>query len=507
MTFQTTVHLHTFLVLTLVMIVGMVVGSVVWGVSMFWLILLAAALLFSIVLRRWRHVASICLFLAVFMLGAYAMSHRMDDVHQPVPSFRHSFQAIVLSLPEPHGRVDRCDLLIASGPMAGQLVKASFLRDTIHVSRRSLTVGDGISAWSAMSPLRPYGPSGTSYVRYLQCHGFRASTLILPNRWARCEVSLDHLSMFQRARCTALRLRQLLLQRCRQLGLQGQSFAVVAAMTLGDKSLLTSETKHAYALSGASHVLALSGLHLGIIYMILSLLTLGRRYHALHQSLLVAAIWCYVVIVGMPTSVVRAAVMISVYALLAVVRRQSTPLNTMAFAAAILLLVNPLNLFDVGFQLSFTAVLFILLLYRPLSSIIPEPWLQRHPLVRWVWTLAVVTCVAQLGVAPLVAYYFSRLPVYFLLTGFIVIPAATAVLYLAAALLLTSPVAALQQFVATLLMLLVMTLNRLLSHIATWPSASVFIPHLSPFHVVIIYTLVFIGVGLFLRWRNKALLF
>ena len=92
-------------------------------------------------------------------------------------------------------------------------------------------------------------------------------------------------------------------------------------MALGDKSALTKELKDVYAVTGASHVLALSGLHLGMIYALLSLLVVGRKWRTISQILVIIGIWTYVFLVGMSVSVVRAAVMLSVYALLSIGHR------------------------------------------------------------------------------------------------------------------------------------------------------------------------------------------
>ena len=120
-----------------------------------------------------------------------------------------------------------------------------------------------------------------------------------------------------------------------------ESYAVVATMALGDKSALTIELKDTYSVTGASHVLALSGLHLGIIYTLLSLLIAGRRWQMLSQLVLILSIWAFVFLVGMSVSVVRSAVMLSLYALLSLGHRDKMSANTLAFTAIVLLMINP----------------------------------------------------------------------------------------------------------------------------------------------------------------------
>ena len=140
--------------------------------------------------------------------------------------------------------------------------------------------------------------------------------------------------------------------------------------------------------------------------------------------------------------------------------------NTLAFTALLVLIVSPLSLFDIGFQMSYLSV-FAILLIVPLSErLFPVGYLMTHRVIRWLWGMVAVSCAAQIGVAPLVAYYFGRLPVYFLLTNFIVIPAATLILWL-------SPLVFLFPSLAYLLLYIVSVLNTLLSTIASIPGASI----------------------------------
>lgn len=212
------------------------------------------------------------------------------------------------------------------------------------------------------------------------------------------------------------------------MGFNGQAYAVLAAMALGDKSSLSDELKEEYSVSGASHVLALSGLHLGIIYAILSLLFSRRRWQIVSQVLILLAIWSYVFIVGMSASVVRSAVMLTVYSFVSLLNRNRLSLNTLSVAAVVILAGSPLYLYDVGFQMSFAAVLFIIIFYRPLLEVMPGR-IRNIPIIKQIWQMTAVSVAAQIGVAPLIAFYFGRFSCYFLLTNMIVVPAATVILY------------------------------------------------------------------------------
>ena len=273
-------------------------------------------------------------------------------------------------------------------------------------------------------------------------------------------------SRIERTKQYFLHQRSLLLERLETAGLSDDRYAVVAAMALGDRSALTKELKETYSKTGASHVLALSGLHLGIIYALLSMLVVGRRWQMITQVATVLSIWAFVFLTGMSASVVRSAIMLTVYALLALGHRQKMSVNTLAFTAIVMLLVTPKALFDVGFQMSFMAVfsilLFVPLFYRPFSA----EYLMTHRAVSWLWGMVAVSVAAQIGVAPLIAYYFGRFSCYFLLTNFIVIPAATLILYLALGTLLIPSL-------GVVLASMVGLLNTTLLYIATIPGATI----------------------------------
>ena len=299
----------------------------------------------------------------------------------------------------------------------------------------------------------------------------------------RAEQTIPHMSRLDRSKIFFLELRAKLFDRLSESGVDGSVYAVVAAMSVGDKSQLTNDLKDTYAVTGASHILALSGLHLGIIYTLLSLLLDRRRWQVVSQAVIIVCIWLYVFLVGMSASVVRSAVMLTVYASLSLGHRDKMSVNTLAFAAIVMLLFNPKSLFDVGFQLSFLAVLSILLFYPLFEGMWPQPFLLDHRAFKWLWAMLAVSCAAQIGVAPLIAYYFGRFSNYFLLTNLLVVPAATLILYLSLVVLLIPSL-------AYLLIYIVDTLNHLLSWIATFPGASVEGLHPTLLQVLMVYIII-----------------
>lgn len=290
-------------------------------------------------------------------------------------------------------------------------------------------------------------------------------------------------SRFDRSRSFFLEQREQLLQRYQDGGLDGDAYAVVAAMSLGDKTALTREVRSMYSVSGASHVLALSGLHLGIIYMLLSLLLPRRRWPAVSQLLSILVVWAFVLLVGLPVSAVRSAVMLTIYGILSIGHRNKMSVNVLAFTALVMLLWNPAWLFDVGFQMSFMAVWAILLFVPVFTSAFSDKYYMEHPWVAKGWGMVAVSMAAQLGVAPLIAYYFAQFSTCFLLTNFLVIPAAFLILCLSVVVLLFPSL-------AYLLLYIVQGLNAALDAIANLPGASIGNLHPTILQVVLIYVLI-----------------
>ena len=142
--------------------------------------------------------------------------------------------------------------------------------------------------------------------------------------------------------------------------------ALVSALTLGDRSGITKELREMYSVAGGSHVLALSGMHLGILFFVLSYVFFRRRFRVFGGVMVLSFIWSYAVITGMSTSIMRAAVMLTVYSAVEIIGNYRNQLNTLGVAAVSILAFSSFSLWDVGFQMSFISMLGIILFYKPL---------------------------------------------------------------------------------------------------------------------------------------------
>lgn len=486
MTFADYLQTQPLLRIAVALIIGIVVGDKFAGLVPLWILLaiIVVCLIVELLFKKFPYLQSFLIFVGVFLVGTIIVTKADYDVADP---FRDdipiNYEAVVVGEPQAKGKVLRCDIAITKVDYdllkAPVKVKVSILRDTVNNNWQRIKLGSGIKAMSVMQPLVNFRKgSNFDYVRWLHCHGFKAQTFIYYSDWQLARVSLAPLSWLERVRLKALKFRKKLIS---QLTIytdnEDQQSAVIAAMVLGDKHAISSDTKDDYSISGASHVLALSGLHLGIIYAILTLLFGGgykRRW--LSQALIVIAIWAYVVLVGMGTSVVRSAVMLTIYSIGYVAGRDKTSVNSLSLAAIIILITNPLSLWEIGFQMSFMAVLSIVVFC--------------NRTMKKIWAMIIVSLAAQIGTAPLIAYYFGRFSCYFLLTNIVVIPCATIIIYGTIVVFLTMPIPSLCNIVAKVLTFVASFLNGSVSWIASLPGASIENIHVNTLQLFCYYILV-----------------
>lgn len=191
---------------------------------------------------------------------------------------------------------------------------------------------------------------------------------------------------------------------------------LLQAMLLGDESGFDPELRQAYSQTGVVHIVSISGSHVAVLFLLVTgLLFWIKGAHApwIKYSIGVALVWLYVLIAGAPPSAMRSAVMFTIIALSAVMNREGQSLNTLIGAAFILLLGEPSWLYSVGFQLSFSAVLSILIFYKPLYRLLP----QRTWLVNKTWQAVSASIAAEILTAPLVVYYFHNFPLVFIIAN------------------------------------------------------------------------------------------
>jgi len=217
-------------------------------------------------------------------------------------------------------------------------------------------------------------------------------------------------------------IRKKIIANLKAKGLKGDELVVVKALLLGERTGLSSDLQQNYAAAGAMHILAISGLHIGIIMLLIGFvlkpLELLKNGSVLKLILLVFSLWFYATLAGLSPSVVRATTMFTALSFGLFLNRKTDLINVLALSAIILLLFNPFYIFDVGFKMSYLAVLAIILFLPKISGL----WHPKLKPINYFWQLISVSAAAQIGVLPLSLYYFHQFPGLFFLTNIVIIP-------------------------------------------------------------------------------------
>ena len=469
------------------------------------LAILAVSTLLTALLYRWPRCQTVGLWICSLLLGMTLASRHQQHLEVEWPKERITQEVVVIEEPVQKERWITASVLTANGH---QKLRLHIFRDK---DSQRITTGDGLNIVTYINKVRAWrrdsikngGRGHFDYRRYMQCHGFTGEGFVRQRDWQWQAVSLEGLSRLQHMRMRFLCWRHQLLERYHTWGISEDAYGILAAMTLGEKTHIDQQTRETYREVGASHILALSGLHLMIIYSLVTLLVCWPRIRMLSQVLIILSVWAFVLLTGLSPSIVRSASMVTVYGLLSLGYREKMSVNTLAFVAIVMLVINPLALYDFGFQLSFSAVLAIVTINPLLYGIIPLHILMEHRFLRWIWGLATVSISAQIGTAPLVTYYFGYFSTAFLITNYIVIPLTTLILYLTPLLLAVCWWPWGVTLMAGILSFLVLTMNQLLRWIAQLPHSSINDISLSTLQVFLLYIIIgSIYVAVSIRYRE-----
>lgn len=332
--------------------------------------------------------------------------------------------------------------------------------------------GDKIITKQKLRPINVVlNPEQFDYKAYLQNQGIGTSVYLSQSNFR----LIKQVQEFNLIRFFA-QLRIYFLKRLDSFPLTPAATAFIKALLFGDKSDLDSKISSAFSSAGAMHVLAVSGLHVGIIVSIFTrLLSLfkvssdNRWYRWFKTIILLLIIWFFAGITGFSPSIVRASIMFSFLSIGQSLIRHTNIYNSLSMAAFFMLLLNPNNLFSVGFQLSFLAVGGIVFFYEKIFKSI----YIKSRIIRPIWSISAVSIAAQLVTFPLALFYFHQFPVYFLLSNLIVIPAAFVVLLLSIILFVLSPFKYLLLVLSSVLNKIIDLLNYLMLAIKNLPFTNI----------------------------------
>lgn len=263
-------------------------------------------------------------------------------------------------------------------------------------------------------------PGGFDYKRYCLFQGITHQVFLQPNDFIVAQTkNTQWLQQF------VIDCRNQMLQAIRKHIHGEKEQGLAEALLIGYKDDLDRSLVQSYTNTGVVHVIAISGLHLGLIYwlllQLLRPLEKNKRWRWLRPILILLGLWLFTLMAGAQASILRSAVMFSCIVIGQSLKRKTPVFNTLALSAFLLLCINPFWLWDIGFQLSYSAILSIILFMKPVYN-----WFYcRNKWLDFFWKLNAVTIAAQLLTTPVSLYHFHQFPNYFLLTNFIAVPLST----------------------------------------------------------------------------------
>jgi len=324
--------------------------------------------------------------------------------------------------------------------VSGQVI-AYFQKDSVAAC---IEYGNTVLVAASLNEVSPpQNPGAFNYKQYLEFHQINNQLYAPSEKWKFLEQE-PKWSIIG----SADKVRKHLMSIFKKYNIEGDEFAVGSALILGYKDELDKDLRRAYASAGAMHVLAVSGLHVGIIFVLLNMwlqFVEKMKYgNIIKAVLMLLLLWFYATLTGLSPSVTRATAMFSFVVLGKASKRNTTIYNTLAASALVLLIYDPYLIMQVGFQLSYLAVIGIVFIQPKLYHL----WEPDFPILgKWgnrlldsIWTLSTVSIAAQIATFPLGLLYFHQFPNYFLFSNLVVIPLATVILYTGVFMFILSPI-------------------------------------------------------------------
>lgn len=363
------------------------------------------------------------LFLVVAGMGAYQVEQQKKEIVDSFSGWEEEIAVKIEDIPVEKPKTVKLCVKVLNNDLHKNVRLILYVKK----DEGSLSLKEGDWILVDKCALKKRGKSqmnGFDYEAYLKGKGYSGSFYLAEYHWKMLSEG-EAFTFFGWAHYVQKKLVEVFSDQ----GIKGDNLGVLAALSIGDKVLLDNELRNSYALTGASHILAVSGLHVSVVFIvfvkILTFLLRGDKFEKVRVLVSLLVLWIYTFVTGLSPSVVRASIMLTMASFSTLLNRKSQTFNAVFASAFFMLLYSPRYLFDVGFQLSYLAVVSILMFQKPIY----ETLVPRHFVAEKIWSLLSVSLAAQLGTLPLSIYYFHQSSNLFWLSGFVVIPLSSIIIY------------------------------------------------------------------------------
>ncbi len=382
---------------------------------------------------------------------------------------------------------------------AGKML-ISILRDSTNLD---VKYGDVIVFNSKIEAFEePKNPDEFSYKLYQSFHNIYHRTFLKPGSWRLLQHNQGNFFMG-----LVYQARDYLLSIITRYVKGKNEFAVASAIMLGYNDYLTGDITQAYASSGALHVLSVSGLHVGIMFFMLNILfkpmdSGSRKVKIAKALIIILLIWGYACLTGLSPSVLRSAMMFSMIQMGKVLFRNVNTYNVIFGSAFILLLFNPFIITEVGFRLSYLAVIGIIYLQPQIYALISF----KNKILDQGWMIIAVSLAAQIATFPLSLLYFHQFPNLFLISNLVVIPASNLILFVGTGLLAVGQIPYLNDWVGWGFDMLLTFINWFIFYIDNIPFALISGISITMLEMILLYVLILLLCWLTEERRAKVLI-
>lgn len=453
-----------------------------------------------------RNIFGILLFIILIFLG-FNMALLRSPIHKPNHCYNYSgdstsYIAVITEAVKINEKYVKTIAKINEAKNNDSIVSCHG-KVLLYIKRDSaseqLNYGDKIFFKTKLQPThKPHNPEQFNYQVYLQNNGIFHQAFVKENNWVilkrQCGNYIKHITII---------CRDFFFKLFRDNNLKDEQFAVAAALILGYDDFIENELMQAYSTTGIIHIMCVSGMHVGLVFFIISFITFPlkkKKWGAVFQTIIVVlTIWFYSTITGLAPSIVRAATMFTIIAIAKTFKRNSDIYNTLALTALVLLWINPYFINNLGFILSYFAVISIV----ALEPLIYKIWEFRWIVTDKLWKLIAVSLAAQIGTFPLTIYLFHQFPNYFLISNLIAVPTSSIIIYSGIGLLILSPFHFISVWIGKALTLLIQFLNYCIIHIEKWPFANTNNISITFIEMLLIYILIFLIILLFVKPHLK----
>ncbi|NRD21694.1 ComEC family competence protein [Winogradskyella litoriviva] len=419
----------TFIKLTFCLVIGIILAHYLklnlYIVLYSTLVLVSVVGIYSFLLKSKIYRSPLFGILAFFsMVGVGIVSYQLQDEtlhpqHYTNLETSKNYNSYILKIEErlkPDAYNDKYIVAITSmnnAKATGHLL-INVKRDSL---KEKLNLDDVFYTSAALTEIqKPLNPYQFDYSQYLELQQVYQQLYLKPNHILQLSNAKTTLSGYADALRTRINLKLI------EAGFKGDELSIINALLLGQRQTIDKTIYNNYVNSGTIHILAISGLHIGIILWILNFIFRPLLYlkygHFLRPLILVTILWSFAIIAGLSPSVTRAVTMFSIISIAMHLKRPTNIYNTLTLSAFVILLFKPTFLFSVGFQMSYLAVLGIV----SVQPIIYRIWKPKYIILDKLWQIFTVTLAAQAGVVPISLFYFHQFPGLFFISNIVVIP-------------------------------------------------------------------------------------